>query len=168
MNILDSILSAGDGGIVKQRAGQFGITPDQAKSATSALLPALAAGLQHKLSNGGSATLMDTISGFSKYASDPLSLAAPTAIGQGKAFLNQIFGNGDTNTIASMVAEKAGISSSVVTRMLPIGATILGAYLSRSAAGGQGNLSQKLGDLAGAGHGSIVSAVKGLMEKVLG
>jgi len=38
---------------VKQLAGQFGITPDQASSATAALLPAIAAGAQEKLAGGG-------------------------------------------------------------------------------------------------------------------
>ena len=47
MTILDSILSAGNAGLVTQLAGQFGITPVRASSATIALLPAIGAGVQH-------------------------------------------------------------------------------------------------------------------------
>ena len=39
MKILDTILSAGNTGLVNQLAGQFGITATQATLATSSLLP---------------------------------------------------------------------------------------------------------------------------------
>jgi len=170
MTILDSILSAGNGGLVKQLAGQFGITPDQATSATSALLPALAAGVQEKLATGGTPALSDLISSgnLSKFANDPASLGTPAALDQGKSLLNQIFGDGDLSNIASAVAEKAGINSSVVTRMLPIAATILGAFLSKSAVGGPDDLTKNLSAIAGAGHSGVLSAVKSLAAKVFG
>jgi hypothetical protein len=103
-----------------------------------------------------------------KFATDPASLGTPAALDQGKSLLNQIFGNRDLSSITSAVAEKAGISSSVVTRMLPIAATVLGAFLSKNAAGGQDDLTKKLGAIAGAGQSGVLSAVKGLAAKVLG
>jgi len=170
MTILDSILSAGNGGLVKQLAGQFGITPDQASSATAALLPAIAAGAQEKLAGGGTNALSDLISGgsLSKFATDPASLGTPAALEQGKSLLSQIFGKGDLSSVASSVAEKAGINSSVVTRMMPIAATILGGFLSKSAASGQTDLTKNLGAIAGAGHSGVLSAVKDLAAKVFG
>jgi len=171
MTILDSILSAGNGGLVKQLAGQFGITPAQATSAATALLPALAAGVQEKLATGGGATAFSDLinsGSLSKFATDPASLGTPEALDQGKSLLNQIFGNGDLSGMTSAVAEKAGISTSVVSRMLPIAATILGAFLSRSAAGSQDDLTKQLGEIAGAGHSGVLSAVKGLAAKVFG
>jgi len=170
MTILDSILSVGDGGIVKQLAGRFGITPAQATSATSALLPAIAAGTQEKLASGGATTFWDLIrsGSLTKFATDPASLGTPEALNQGKSLLNQIFGSGDLSSIASAAAEKAGISSSVVTRMLPIAATMLGAFLSTSAADGEDDLTKRLGAIAGAGHSGVLNAVKGLAAKVLG
>ena len=170
MTILDGILSAGNGGLVKQLARQFGITPAQATSATANLLPAIAAGMQEKMATGGTTAFSDLISGGSlgRFATDPASLGTPAALDQGKSLLNQIFGNGDLSRIASAVAEKAGISSSVVTRMLPIAATILGAFLSQSAAGGKDDLTKKLGAIAAAGHSGVLGAVKDLAAKVLG
>jgi len=169
MSILDTILSSGDGGLIKQLAGQVGITPAQATSATSALLPAIAAGVQEKMAAGGTTGLSDLINSGSltKFA-DPANLGTPAAVDQGKSLLGQIFGSGDLSSITSAVAEKAGISSSIVTRMLPIAATILGAFLSRSAAGSQDDLTKQLGEIAGAGHSGVLSAVKGLAAKVFG
>ncbi len=49
MNVLDSALSAGSAGVVEQLASQFHINADQAGSAISALLPAIAGGLKERL-----------------------------------------------------------------------------------------------------------------------
>lgn len=170
MTVLDSILSTGNGSLVKQLAGQFGITPDQAASATSALLPAIAAGMQEKLATSGPAALSDLIGGgnLGKFAADPASLGTPAALDQGKSLLKQIFGNQDLSSIASAVAEKVGLRNSVVTGMLPIAATILGAFLAKNAASGQNDLTKKLGAIAGAGHSGVLSAVRDLAAKVFG
>ena len=53
MKMLETMLSAGGGAVVKQPASQFGLDADQAASSVSALLPALARGLQRKLSGQG-------------------------------------------------------------------------------------------------------------------
>jgi len=169
MSILDSILSAGDGGLIKQLAGQFGITPAQATAATSALLPAIAAGVQEKMAAGGTTSLSGLINSGSltKFA-DPANLGTPAAVDQGKSLLGQIFGSGDLSSIASAVAEKAGISSSIVTRMLPIAASMLVGYLSKSAASGQNDLTKNLSAIADAGQGGVLGAVKDLAAKVFG
>jgi hypothetical protein len=125
--------------------------------------------VREKLATGGTMAFSDLIASGSldKFATDPASLGTPAALDQGKSLLNQIFGNGDLSGMASAVAEKAGISSAVVTRMLPIAATILGAFLSKSATNGQDDLTKKLGAIAGA-HSGVLGAVKDLAAKVLG
>ena len=52
MNLLENLLTADNGSAVKQLAGQFGITAEQATSAISTLAPALAGGLKEKLGRG--------------------------------------------------------------------------------------------------------------------
>jgi hypothetical protein len=170
VNILESVLIAGNGAVVKQLASQFGINADQAGSAVSALLPALAGGLKEKLTSEGGSALSNLISGgsLSKFADNPATLASPAAITQGNSMLNQIFGGEDLTDIASTVAEKVGINSSVVTSMLPIATALLGGILAKSAAGGQGNLTDIVGTLAGSGQGGVMGAVKGLASKILG
>src|SRR3974377_2579353 len=134
MSVLDSLLSAGDGGVVKQLAGQFGVNSEQATSVVSSLLPALAGGLKEKLAHGDTSGLSNLIGGGSltKFADNPSSLATPEALEQGKSLVSKIFGSGDLTNVVSMVAEKAGVSNSVVSSMLPIAATLLGGLVSKN------------------------------------
>ena len=60
MNILDAIVNAQDGAAVRQLGAQFGLAPDQTTAALSALVPALAAGVQRSIQNdSGVGSLMD-------------------------------------------------------------------------------------------------------------
>jgi hypothetical protein len=169
MSVLDSVLTTGSGAMVKQLAGQFGITPDQASSSVSALLPALAAGMKEKLASGDGSGLSQLISSGSltKFADNPSSLATPAAVEQGKSLLSQIFGSQDLSSLVSMVAEKAGVGSSVITSLLPVGATLLGGLLSKSSAAG-GNITDMIGQFASAGHSGVIDTVKVLAAKIFG
>ena len=169
MSILDSLLSAGDGGVVKQLAGQFGVNSEQATSVVSSLLPALAGGLKEKLAHGDTSGLSNLISGGSltKFADNPSSLATPEALEQGKSLVSKIFGSEDLTNVVSKVAEKAGVSSNIVTSILPVAATLLGGLLSKSSSAG-GNLTDVIDQVASAGHSGIVDAVKGLAAKMFG
>ena len=169
MSILDTVLSAGGDAVVKQLGGQFGISPEQAGSSISALLPALAAGMKEKLASGDTSSLSQLISGGSlaKFADDPSSLTSPAALDQGKSLLSQIFGSQDLSHLVGMVAEKVGVSNSVITSLLPIAMTMLGGFLSKSSATG-GDVTDVLGQLATGGHSGIVDTVKSLAAKIFG
>src|SRR5436190_15954632 len=123
MSLLDNLLSAGTGGIVTQLASQFGVTGDQAKSAVSMLVPALAGGLKEKLTDEQAAPGISQLiagGGLSGFADNPASLSGPEATKQGKSLLGMIFGAGDITNLVSGVAEKTGINAGVVTSMLPV------------------------------------------------
>jgi hypothetical protein len=169
VNILETMLSAGGGGIVKQLASQFGINADQATAATSALLPALATGLKEKFESGGGSEITKLISSGSltRFADNPASLATPAALEQGKSLLSGIFGSGDTSDLISGVAEKVGLSSGVIRTMLPISATLLGSLLSKKVSTG-GNVTDTIGQLANVGHSGLMDAVRGLTSRALG
>lgn len=169
MNILETMLSAGGGGIVQQLASQFGIDAKQATAATSALLPALAGGLKEKMESGDASEITKLISSgnLTQFADNPSSLGTQAALDQGNTLLSRIFGSGDTSNLVSMVAEKVGLSSGIIRTMLPIAATLLGGLLSKKAATG-GNLTDTIGQLAGVGHSGLMDAVKGLASRVLG
>src|SRR5580765_3517207 len=129
MNLLENLLSAGSGGAVKQLASQFGVTADQATSAISALVPALAGGLKEKLASeeGAPSELSKLITGgsLSRIADDPKSLASPSTLEQGKSLLKMVFGGGDLTNLTSAAAEKTGITSGVLNNMLPIVMSLL-------------------------------------------
>jgi hypothetical protein len=159
-----------DGAVLsKQLAGQFGVNSDQATSVISTLLPALAGGLKEKLARGDSSGLSDLISGgtLTAFADNPSSLATPAALEQGKSLVSKILGSGDLTNLVSMVAEKAGVNSSVITSILPIAATLLGGLLSKHTSAG-GNLTDVLDQVVSAGHGGVLGVVKSLAAKVLG
>jgi hypothetical protein len=165
MNILETMLSGGGGGIINQLAGQFGISPSQATAATSALLPALAGGMQERLAAGNASGITDSINSgaLTRFADNSDSLASPAALDQGRTLLSQIFGSGDTGNMVSMVAEKVGLSSVIIRSMLPIAATLLGGFLSKKVASGA-SLTDTLGHLASAGHSGFMDTVRGLVS----
>lgn len=169
MSILDTMLSGGGPSVITQLAGQFGINSEQAGSVVSTLLPALAGGLKERLAHGDPSGLSNLISGGSltKFVDNPSSLATPAALEQGQSVVSQIFGSADLTNMVSTVAEKAGVSSGIVTRILPIAATLLGGLLSKSASTGS-NLTDSLDQVASAGHSGVLETVKSLAAKVFG
>lgn len=167
MNVLDSLLSAGDGAVVKQLAGQFGIDSAKTTSIVSMLLPALAGGLKERLAQGNTTGLLALIGGgnLARFADNPSSLATPAAQEHGQSLLASIFGSADLTNVVAPVAEKVGVSSSVVTRILPIAATLLGSVLSKSTTAGN-NLVDSVDQVASAGHVGLLGAVKNLTAKL--
>jgi hypothetical protein len=170
MSLLDSLLSGAGSGTVTQLASQFGLTADQATSALSTLVPALAGGLKEKLAanDGAPSDLSKLLMGgsLSKLAEDPTNLASPSALETGKSLLSSVFGGGDLSHLTSMAAEKTGIGASTITSMLPIIMSLLGGFLSKSVAGGNTSLTEVLGALTGGG--GILGALKGLAHKITG
>lgn len=170
MSLLDNLLSLGGSQVVNQFASQFGVTADQATSALSTLVPALAGGLQEKLSasEGAPSDLSKLLTGgsLSGFLDNPSSLTSPGAIEQGKSLLNMIFGGGDLSKLTSSAAEKTGISSSIVTNMLPVIMTVLAGFLSKKVSAGDSSLNDVLGALTGGG--GILGALKGLAHKITG
>jgi hypothetical protein len=169
MSLLETVLSTGEGGVVNQLASQFGLNSEQTGSVISTLLPTLAGGLKERLGEGGASGLQDLISGGSltKFADSPSLLSSPAALEMGKSLVGKIFGSQDLTSMVSGVAQKAGVSSSVVSSILPIAATLLGSVLSKSTSGG-GSLTDAVSQVASAGNTGILGTVKNLAEKVFG
>jgi hypothetical protein len=170
MSVIDSVLSVGNVGVLEQLASQFGIDEDQARSAVSALLPAIAGGLMEKLTTPRGAALSSLISGgsLSKFADNPASLVTAGALTQGNSMLNQVFGGAALTKMAATVAKKVGINSSVITAMLPTVTALLGGLLYKSTADGQHNLTEIVDALASSGHSSAMDGIKGFASKVVG
>jgi hypothetical protein len=169
MGLLDTILSAGEGGVVSQLASQFGISGDQTSSALKTMVPALAGGIQEKLSSGGSSTLSNLLCGGSltRFAEDPAAVASPAGIEQGKSLLSSIFGSQDLTGLTSSIAEKTGLGGGVIGNMLPAVATLLGGLLSKEAGGSESKLTTCLTALTSE-HQGILGAVKSMFAKLTG
>ena len=172
MNLIENLISAGDGSVLKQLAGQFGLNGDQASSALATIVPALAGGLKEKLAGGGDSAnaLTGLISGGSltNFLDNPAGLGSPAASETGTNLLSQIFGGGSLGNLTSMIGEKTGIGSDVISKMLPIVMTLVGAFLSKNAATNKDtDLTGMLGMLSGDSAG-LMGAVKGLAAKIFG
>jgi len=137
MNILDAIVNAQDGAAVQQLGSQVGLAPDQATTALSALMPALAGGFRRNIqSQGGLESLMAALSSgnHAQYLDNPTSLAGPSAVTDGNGILGHLLGSKDASReVASRAAAETGLSADVLKRMLPLAATLMmGAFSKQS------------------------------------
>jgi hypothetical protein len=146
MNILNAIVGEQNGQAVGALANQFGLSQDQTVSALSALLPAVAGGLQRNASApGGVEQLMGALSsgGHGRYLDNLGSLAQPNTMSDGNAILGHILGSKDVSrSVASNAASATGISPDVLKRMLPIVATLAMGALARQTAAAPGRVGQ--------------------------
>jgi hypothetical protein len=168
MNLLETLGSSEGTGLMNQLSSQFGLSGGDTASALGALAPLLAGGLKEKLSAGGAPGLLDSLTSgaMQSFAKDPASLASPAAQEQGKSLLATVFGGGDAiSGIASKVAEKTGISSSVISSMLPVAMTLITSLLAGHAKGDSSSLMSSLDTLSGDHHG-MFEAVKSMAAKI--
>lgn len=159
MNILEAIVNAQDGAAVQQLGSQVGLSSDQAATALSALMPALAGGFQRNMqSQGGLESLMGALSSGShaQYIDNPESLADPSAVTDGNGILGHLLGSKDASReVASRAAAQTGLSADVLKRMLPLAATLMMGAFSKQAGPASSNATA-LG-AAGGGIGSMLT-----------
>lgn len=170
MNLLETLTSPEGSGLMKQLSSQFGLSGNDTVSALGAMTPLLAGGLKEKLAAGGASGLMETLTSgaMQSFAKDPASLTSPAALEQGKSLLSSVFGGADAlSGIVSSVAGKTGISSSIISSMLPIAMTLISSLLAGHAKGDPSSLMSSLDSLSGEHHG-MLDAVKTMAAKIFG
>jgi hypothetical protein len=153
MDILEAIVNAQGGAAVRQLGSQFGLGEDQAAAALSALVPALAAGVQRNIQNeGGLGNLMSALAAgnHSQYLDNPMHLGQPSAVADGNGILGHLLGSKDVSReVASRAATQTGVSPDVLKQMLPLAAALMmGAFAKQS-----GSPSSLGSGLAGSGGG---------------
>jgi hypothetical protein len=177
MDILNDIINANGGAAVQQIGSQFGLGEQQTASALSALVPALAAGLQkNAATEGGLGGLIGALTGggHQRYIENPQSLGDPTAVQAGNSILGHILGSKDVSRdVASRAAAQTGISADVMKQMLPLVATMVMGALARRSGGSPtalsgGGLAGMLGSMLDSNRdGSIMDDVAGGLGKML-
>jgi len=167
MGLLDSILSANNGGAVTQIAKQLGIPEEVAQKATSALTPALSRGLERNAEKpGGFEDLLGALSGgkHEKYVDEPEVLGRQESIEDGNAILGHIFGSKDVSrNVAGAASQQTGIDASTLKKVLPMLAPVVMGMLAKQTKPGGGGM--RLGDLTkilGSGGGD-----NGLTDQLL-
>ena len=145
---------------------ELGVDPATAEKGASALLPSVLAGFQSPeasqgsqaatLGGGGLGGLMGTIAGLGGGSLlDNVTSAEPTQVGKGNEILGSIFGSKDrSREVASNAAAQSGVEPSLLKKMLPILAMVVGGYVMKKAQGGGavgGGLGGALGGMLGGG-----------------
>jgi len=163
MNILDSIMNAGNGAAVRQIGAQVGLDETQTTSALSALVPALSTGLKQKLqSPEGLSGLMGALSSgaHQRYIENPSALAEPETVADGNGILGHILGSKDVSRrVAAETAAQTGLGADVMKRMLPLVASlVMGAMSRQTAASGAAALT------SGKPHGGLLEMLEGTLD----
>ena len=180
MNLLETILQAGDGKLVDQMANQFGLDKQQANGAIGALLPALTKGMSKGGASGGG---LDSLIGalqkgnHSRYLDDLSSLSLDDTANDGNSILGHIFGSKDVSrNVAAHAAESSGVDSSILKKMLPVLAAAAMGAMSKKVGGADGLSGLTGGDssagsslissfLDADGDGSVVDDVLGMAKR---
>lgn len=177
MDLLSMLLNQGEGGALRQLAGNFGLNEEQAASAVTNLLPALGQGLARNAStSGGIEALMGALSsgGHQRYLEDPSTLGHEDTTRDGNSILGHILGSKEVSRqVAQQAASQTGIGADVLKKMLPVVAAMTMGALSRqtgstgAAAPAGGGLMGMLGQFLDTDrNGSIVDNVLGMASKL--
>jgi len=170
MNLQEIINAAQGGNGINTLATQFGIAPDQAQQAVSALLPAISMGLQQQAQSidgwrnilltlgqaQGSATLFDADGdGIPDHVQN-----------EGRNALGALFGGqAVTDAVAQHAAQFAGLPASLMQQMMPaIAAMVVGGLTRGAMKNGLGGLFSPMmqgGAAQGAGFGGLLGSLMG-------
>ncbi|MDC0358847.1 DUF937 domain-containing protein [Oligoflexia bacterium] len=141
MNLLQSILEASGGTVVKQIANDFALSDSQTQSAIGQLLPALSRGLQNNMgSPQGLQGLLGALNSgkHQQYVEKQGSFLNKDTISDGNGILGHVLGSKDASrNVAGHAAKSTGIDAGILKKMLPVLATLAMGTLSKQAAQGQ-------------------------------
>jgi hypothetical protein len=162
MNILDSIMNAGNGAAARQIGSQLGLDEAQTAAALSALVPALSASLRQNIQTpDGLAGLVGALSGgnHQRYVDDPAALADAGTVAEGNGILGHILGSKDVSRqVAAATGAQTGLGPDVMKRLLPLVATLVMGAMSRQAAAGGAS------SLPSAGAGGLLEMLGGALD----
>jgi len=141
MNINDLLFEKSNADAISTFAKNFDLDDAQAKDAISDLANSLSVGLgQNTRSKGGLNDLFDALErgNHSRYLDNPDLLGRKETSQDGNDILGHIFGNKEVSRhVAKKTAQKTGLDSSLLKKMLPIVASMVMAALSKKALGGR-------------------------------
>jgi hypothetical protein len=162
MNILESIMTAGNGAAVRQLGAQMGLSDAQTTAALSVLVPALSAGLQNNLqTSDGLSGLVAALSAgnHQRYVDNPAVLGDTATVADGNGILGHIFGSKEVSRqVAVRAGAHTGLAPDVIKQMLPLAAALVMGAMSRQARAGGGS------SLAGVNAGSLLAILGGALD----
>ncbi len=176
MSLLDTILEANNGQTVQQLARRFGVSDDQAKAAMREFVPALNAGVKRNVhADNGLSSLLGALGNgqHDRYLDDPKAVEEESTVTDGNAILGHIFGSKDVSrNVAGRAAERTGLDTGILKKMLPVAATMLMGSLRKQSnkQGWQNNAASASGGLSSLldadGDGSVMDDIWNMAKKL--
>lgn len=179
-SLLDTLLEASGGDVVRQLSREFGLPESQTQDALGQLAPALARGIQRNTrTSNGMDSLVKAVSGgnHDRYLDRPQEIGGAATVADGNSILGHIFGSKDVSrNVAGRAAQQTGIDSDLLKKMLPVVATLaMGALSKQGVSGGfLSDASEPSGSSGGDlltqfldadRDGSVIDDVLGLAQK---
>ncbi len=181
MELLNTILNANNGSVLRQLADTFGIGEEDAKNAVTKLSPELAKNIKNNAgSSDGFRSLINALNNgdHQRYLKNPETLSREDAINEGNGILGHVLGGKDASRqLANDAAGSTGLDTGIVKKMLPMVATLVMGSLSKQASGSNmmsqlnqdspdsGILGQFVSFLDADNDGSVVDDVIGLARR---
>ena len=173
MNLLDMIMKAQSGEVVRQMANNFQLDEGTARSAIDALVPALGRGFSR---NATSSQGLDDLIGalqkgnHSRYIEEPSVATQQVAVDEGNGILGHIFGSKDVSRqVAARAAETSGVDSSILKKMLPMLASVAMGALAKQGFGKTETQATTTGGLGGLLAGFLDADKDGsILDDVIG
>lgn len=168
MSLLDGLMQ---NGAVEAISRELGVDQQTAQSGLTALLPAVAGGMQNQAQAqpqglGGLAGMLGSLGGGGLM--DNVTGPQPTDVGQGNALLGQLFGSKDTSrAVADHASQQSGVSPDLLKKMLPLVAMLAAGYFAKQAHG-QGDGASQEGGLGGLLAGATGGGMGGMLGSILG
>ncbi len=140
MNITDLLFDKKNSDAIGQLAQQYGINEAQVRDAISSLAPSLSRGMGYRAQNEkGMGGLLDALKtgNHSRYLDKPDLLGRKETVDDGNSILGHIFGSKEVSRhVAKEAAEKTGLGTGLLKKMLPVVATMVMASLGKNMFGG--------------------------------
>ena len=153
MSLLETIISANGGALVKQLADSNGVDPDAALNILAKLVPGLTQQMKANTAEPkGLESLMKALQAgnHQRYLEEETEAFTPQAVQDGNAILGHLLGSKDrSRALAAAAAAETGVGDSIIKKMLPqIAAMVMGAMSTQTRSSG-GALDNLLGMLGG-------------------
>lgn len=159
-NLIDILFADENKSALQEMQKNFNLSEKETKSAVEELIPALSRGLQKNTQNApGMDDLLEALrtGEHERYMEQPGNLGASETTRDGNDILGHIFGDKKVSReVASRASQKAGVSSTILKKMLPVLATLVMGAMSKKVIGiGSG----RGGRTANAGAGGILGTL---------
>ena len=163
MNLLETLLNAQNGDVLRRISDQFQLDEGQTRSAVDALVPALSRGISNNASSPeGLESLLGALArgNHGTYLDRPDALTDQAAVVDGNGILGHIFGSKEVSReVAARASQSSGVDSGILKQMLPVLASAAMGAMAKSGFGAAGAASgsQAVADQGG-GLGGMLNS----------